>query len=200
MMVVLRGVLSECPDDHADAPLQAASSMAQLAEKTLDNKSYHTYCYHMARGLEAEIKQGKPFKSIREEALLNLVRTAAELEHQGTQFLKPFGLTLTQYNVLRILRGSGADGLCRNAVGARLVRQVPDVTRLLDRMEESGLITRERGDVDRRYVTTRLTAEGLDLVTRLDEEITTLHERQFGHLSARELRSLVELLEHVRNP
>ncbi len=154
----------------------------------------------MARTLEVDIKQLKPFKSLREAVLLNLVRTAAELEHQGAQHLKPFGLTPTQYNVLRILRGAGVEGLCRNEVGARLVRQVPDVTRLLDRMEESGLIARERGGMDRRYVTTRLTSQGLELVNRLDAEVAKMHGSLLGHLSTAQLKSLLELLKHVRIP
>lgn len=151
----------------------------------------------MGRSLKSAIKQTKPFKSLREELMLTLVRTAAEFEHQMAQDFKPFNLTTTQYNVLRILRGAGADGLCRNEVGERLVRQVPDVTRLLDRMEEAGLIARERGGADRRYVTTRLTAQGLTLVNKLDAEIATMHERQLGHLSEKQMRELIALLTQM---
>jgi DNA-binding MarR family transcriptional regulator len=151
------------------------------------------------RTLEANIKQVKPFKSLLEEAILNVVHTAADLEHQLAQQLKPFGITPTQYNVLRILRGAGADGLCRNEVGARLVRSVPDVTRLLDRMEEAGLIARERGSMDRRYVTTRLTRAGMDLVNTLDDDITRIHHEQLGHVDKRKLRTLVDLLTEIRS-
>src|SRR4051794_8759267 len=98
----------------------------------------------MARGLQSELKQTKPFRSLEEEAPLNIARTAAVLEHALAQALKPYDITPTQYNVLRILRGAGRDGLCRNEVGERLVTRVPDVTRLLDRMEEQGLLARER--------------------------------------------------------
>ena len=102
----------------------------------------------------------KPFKSVEEEALLSIARTAALIEHAGAEAFKPFNLTITQYNVLRILRGAGTDGLCRNEVGERLVTKVPDVTRLLDRMEAAGLIVRTRGGQDRRYVATRITEAG----------------------------------------
>ncbi len=151
-----------------------------------------------ARGLQHELKQRKPFRSIEEEAFLNIARTAAVLEHDLAQALKPFDITPTQYNVLRILRGAGAEGLCRNEVGERLVRRVPDVTRLLDRMEETGLLVRARADADRRYVTTRITAQGLDLLDRLDQEIYRIHHSQLGHLERQQLKALIELLTVVR--
>src|SRR5947208_2507840 len=108
----------------------------------------------MPSNLRAEIKQTKPFASLEEEALLSIQRTAAVLDHWIDDALKPYGITPTQYNVLRILRGAGKLGLCRNEVRDRLVAQVPDVTRLLDRLEESSLIERERGTSDRRLVAT----------------------------------------------
>lgn len=153
----------------------------------------------MPRALRSAIKQSKPFKSLHEELMLTIVRTAADLEHRAAQDFKAFGLTLTQYNVLRILRGAGCDGLCRNEIGARLVRPVPDVTRLLDRMEEAGLIARERGTADRRYVTTRLTASGLSLVNGLDDEIGPIQARILGHLTDSQIRELIALLEEVRS-
>ena len=151
-----------------------------------------------AHGLQQELKQGKAFRSIEEEAFLNIARTAAVLEHGLAQALKPFDITPTQYNVLRILRGAGPDGLCRNEVGERLVRRVPDVTRLLDRMEETGLLVRARADADRRYVTTRITAQGLALLDRLDHELDRIHRNQLGHLEGKQLRSLIALLTAVR--
>jgi DNA-binding MarR family transcriptional regulator len=153
----------------------------------------------MRRALQAEIRQTRPFKSLEEEAYLNLVRTAAELEHALAQELKPYGLTATQYNVLRILRGAGEAGLCRNEVGERLVRPVPDVTRLLDRMEETGLLSRRRGGDDRRYVTTRISRHGLDLLSRLDSKIVDFHRRHLGNLKERSLRALIDLLTEVRD-
>src|SRR5512137_1407261 len=115
----------------------------------------------MAADLRTELKQTRPFRSAREEAWLSIQRTAAVLEHAFETWLKPSGITATQYNVLRILRGAGSDGLCRNEIRERMVRRVPDVTRLLDRLEEQGLIGRARGGSDRRFVNTRVTRAGL---------------------------------------
>lgn len=152
----------------------------------------------MLSGLGAELKQNKPFESLKVEAVLSIARTAAIFEHQSAQALKPFNLSLSQYNVLRILRGAGAEGLCRNEVGKRLVTEVPDVTRLLDRMEVAGLISRQRGSEDRRYVTTRITKKGLDLVGSIDKPIRELHQAQLGHVSKKTLRSLIDALAEVR--
>jgi DNA-binding MarR family transcriptional regulator len=152
----------------------------------------------MRSALQAELKQNKPFKSLQEEALLSITRTAAVLEHAVAQALRPYEITPTQYNVLRILRGAGADGLCRQEVGERLVRRVPDVTRLLDRMEESGLIARHRGKDDRRYVATSITPKGLELLAAIDREICDIHNRQIGHVDERSLRLLIDVLARVR--
>ncbi len=152
----------------------------------------------MLSRLGAELKQSKPFESLEAEAVLSIARTAAVLEHSLAQSLKAHGLTLTQYNVLRILRGAGANGLCRNEVGARLVTRVPDVTRLLDRMEDTGLISRERGSEDRRYVTTRITRKGLDLCGKLDKPMHDLHQAQLGHMSRKSLRVLIDALAEAR--
>ena len=114
--------------------------------------------------------------------------------------LKPYGITGTQYNVLRILRGAESEGLCRNEIRDRLLTRMPDVTRLLDRMEEAGLVTRERDTTDRRLVTTRLTTRGRKLVDSLDEPIAAEHERSLGHLGETQLRTLVRLLTLARQP
>lgn len=159
----------------------------------------HTYIPAVAR-LEDELKQARPWRSVAEETSLNIARTAAVLEHALAQALKPYRITPTQYNVLRILRGAGDAGLCRHEVGERLIRRVPDVTRLLDRMEELHLIARRRAGDDRRYVTTYLAPEGRALVDRLDEEICAIHHRQLGHLGEARLRQLVDLLTEVRTP
>ena len=154
----------------------------------------------MPSQLRDEIKQSRPFVSVHEEAYLNLARTAAVLSHSFAEALKPYGITATQYNVLRILRGAGSGGLCRNEVRDRLVAQVPDVTRLLDRMEDAGLIERERETSDRRLVTTRITAEGLRLLKVLDGKVVDLHRGQLGHLSKQQLTTLIELLTLAREP
>ena len=149
--------------------------------------------------LRDELKMTRPFKSLEEEAILSIARTAALLEHAGAEALKPFDLTITQYNVLRILRGAGDTGLCRNEVGERLVTQVPDVTRLLDRMETSGLINRRRNGEDRRFVATHVTDKGLKLLEKIDRELPAIHARQLGHVSQKRLRELIDLLEEVRS-
>jgi DNA-binding MarR family transcriptional regulator len=139
-----------------------------------------------------------PAPTAAQEAFLDVLRTSALLEHSAAEGLKACGLTLTQYNVLRILRGAGPDGLCRNEVGARMIKPVPDVTRLLDRLEAAGLVVRNRSDADRRYVTARITAEGLALLKKLDEPILRLHEDQLGHMPRTRLRQLAELLAEAR--
>lgn len=152
----------------------------------------------MASDLRREIKQRKPFGSLEQEAQLAIERTAAVLGHAFAEALKPYGITGTQYNVLRILRGAGAAGLCRNEVRERLIAQVPDVTRLLDRLEDAGLIERARDGVDRRQVSTRITDAGRGLLRTLDAPVAAEHQRLLGHLSASELRTLSTLLARAR--
>jgi len=152
----------------------------------------------MTPGLQNEIKQTKPFASLEQEAMLNIERTAALLGHQLEQALKPFGITPTQYNVLRILRGAGDRGLCRHEVRERLVAQVPDVTRLLDRLEEMKLIARERDAADRRLVNTHITTHGLELLEELDQPVIDFHKAQLGHLGKEKLRTLIDLLSTAR--
>jgi DNA-binding MarR family transcriptional regulator len=153
----------------------------------------------MKSRLAEELKQTRPFRSVAEEAALSIVRTAAQLEHMFAQAIRPYGITPTQYNVLRILRGAGTAGLCRNEVGSRLIRQVPDVTRLLDRMEELDLIARERGEKDRRYVTTTITKKGLELLKKLDVLVDEIQDDQLGHVDAADLKALIGLLDAVRH-
>lgn len=152
----------------------------------------------MPTALQLEIKQTKPFGSVEEEAHLSLIRTAACLSHTFGEALKEHGITSTQYNALRVLRGAGQAGLCRNEVRDRLVARVPDATRLLDRLEKLGLIERERGETDRRYVTTRITRAGLRLLAELDEPVAAMHRRQLAHMSKDDLRTLVSILDRIR--
>ncbi len=149
--------------------------------------------------LRDEIKQSRPFSSLEQELFLGLGRTWSLLDHQMAEMLKAHAVTPTQYNVLRILRGSGEGGLCRADIISRMIARVPDATRLLDRMEAAGLVERERSSEDRRFVTTRITEEGLRLLEELDEPIIDLHARQFSALNERELGTLIELLGRVRS-
>jgi DNA-binding MarR family transcriptional regulator len=153
----------------------------------------------MSNDLQSEIKQTQPFGSLAQEAYLSVGRTWARLEHQLGEVLKPLGVTPTQYNVLRILKGAGAKGLCRSEIMDRMIARVPDATRLLDRMEAAGLIARARDAEDRRFVTTRITAEGIRVVAAAEGPVMATHASQFETVSEQDLRHLVEVLERVRD-
>jgi DNA-binding MarR family transcriptional regulator len=153
----------------------------------------------MSPTLREDLRQKKPFTSIYEEAHLNVARTSARLGDAVEDLLKDHGITGTQYNVLRILRGAEPDGLCRNELRDRMITRMPDMTRLLDRMEEAGLVTRAREREDRRMVLTRITGRGLEILDELDGPMAANHKAQLGHLSGPQLRSLIDLLTVVRN-
>ncbi len=153
----------------------------------------------MAPDLRTELRMSRPFSSPEQEAFLSIGRTWAVLEHGFSEALKPYGITTTQYNVLRILRGAGEGGLCRAEVMERMIAQVPDATRLLDRMEAAGLIARQRSSEDRRFVTTRITPEGAALLERLDEPVCELHRQHLASLKKEDLRALIDLLARVRD-
>jgi DNA-binding MarR family transcriptional regulator len=152
----------------------------------------------MSSPLQRELRQRKPFTSLEQEAVLSIARAAALLEHELLEVLRPHALTPTQYNALRILRGAEPAGLCRNEVRDRLVAPVPDATRLLERLEDAGLVGREREPGDRRFVRTRITPAGLAALAALDDTIQHLHKRQLGHLGDRRLRALIDLLAQGR--
>ncbi|HEX8691321.1 MAG TPA: MarR family transcriptional regulator [Longimicrobium sp.] len=149
--------------------------------------------------IQAQIRQSKPFPSLEEEAFLNVLRTANTLSQGASELLKQHDLTLTQYNVLRILRGAGEQGLTAGEIGERMITRDPDVTRLLDRLEKRGLAERWRCTEDRRVVWTRITPAGLAAIAPLDHQITELHCRQLGHLGRDRLETLIELLESARD-
>jgi DNA-binding MarR family transcriptional regulator len=126
-----------------------------------------------------------------------LLKTADSLGQDAEQLLKSAGLTGAQYNVLRILRGAGPGGLPCSGIGDRMISHDPDMTRLLDRMEKRGVISRERQTDDRRVIKTRVTSHGLDLLKTLDQPVRELHKRQFRHMSAARLKILARLLEEL---
>jgi DNA-binding MarR family transcriptional regulator len=130
-----------------------------------------------------------------ERLFLALLKAADALGQQAEQLIKPFGLTGTQYNVLRILRGAQPAGLACRAIGDRMISHDPDMTRLLDRVEKRGLIRRERQKDDRRVVKTHITSQGLELLKPLDQPMRELHKRQFRHMPAKRVKNLVQLLE-----
>jgi len=133
-----------------------------------------------------------------ESAFLDLLRTTDMLSRRPAQALKTEDLSATQYNVLRILRGA-PEGLTCGEIGNRMITRDPDITRLLDRLDKRGLISRRRGAKDRRMVLTRITPEGLALLTRLDRPVQEAHRRQLGHLGRERLRALSELLSVCRS-
>jgi len=132
-----------------------------------------------------------------EAAFLDLLRTCDLLSRRPAQVLKAEDLSSTQYNVLRILRGA-PDGLPCGEIANRMITRDPDITRLLDRLEKRGLISRCRETKDRRMVMARITADGLKLLARLDEPVEEAHRRQLGHLGKDQLRALAELLGAAR--
>jgi DNA-binding MarR family transcriptional regulator len=132
-----------------------------------------------------------------EAAFLELVRTCDLLSRRPALLLKSENLSPNQYNVLRILRGS-PEGLPCGEIASRMITRDPDVTRLLDRMEKSGLISRSRDNSDRRIVIGRITPEGLKILARLDDPIQEIHHQQLGHLGKKEFQVLTELLAAIR--
>lgn len=154
----------------------------------------------MSPDLRHEIRQRRPFESLQQEAYLNLARTHAALEEALERVLAGHAVTQQQYNVLRILRGAPPEGLARNEIRDRLLTRMPDVTRLLDRMEAAGLVTRERSAEDRRQTATRLTRKGRRVVDALDEPVAEEHRRRLAHLSEKQLHELVGLLTLARTP
>jgi DNA-binding MarR family transcriptional regulator len=152
----------------------------------------------MPHGLREELKQTRPFPRRSAVAAVSVMRTAAVLEHELNEVLKPSGLTVTQYNVLRILRGAGENGLCGREVGERLVSRVPDVSRLLERMEDMGAVSRERDENDRRHVTARLTESGRKLLEAVTPALEAVERARFGRLSESALQAMITSLAHVR--
>jgi DNA-binding MarR family transcriptional regulator len=152
----------------------------------------------MRTRLRDDIKQQRPFESLEQEALLNVLRTADALMQEIAAVLKPFKLSHSQYNVLRILRGASPDGLACQELSERMISRDPDITRLLDRLEARGLVTRTRDQKDRRIVTVRITPEGLRLLETLDKPMAEADRHPLQHLGEQRLRTLIKLLELAR--
>lgn len=153
-----------------------------------------------ARRLADEIRMSRPFQLAEQEAFLNLVRTCDRLQWHLSELFKGYGVTMQQYNVLRILRGAGEAGLPSLTIAHRMVTRVPDITRLVDRMERNAWVHRVRGEDDRRVVRVRLTDVGRRLADVLEEPTNACHRAHLGHLSADELETLNRLLEKARSP
>jgi len=148
--------------------------------------------------LQREIRQRKPFRSPTQEAVVGLLRTTDRVRRTLAGVVEPRGITLQQYNVLRILRGSRPQGLPTLEIAARMVEHAPGITRLLDRLEAKTLVRRQRDAGDRRQVMCRITPAGLRLLAGLDAGLQRADETTLGVLSRRDLRRLIALLDRIR--
>ncbi len=154
----------------------------------------------MPSSLREEIHKKTAFESPQQEAALNVLRTATVVAAGFERLFKSFGLSMATYNVLRILRGAGVSGRMCHEIAEHMVTRVPDVTRLVDRLERAGLATRERCAKDRRIVHVRISGAGQEMLARLDRPVHELHLAQLGHMSVEELDRLNTLLVRARHP
>lgn len=152
-----------------------------------------------AKALQHELKKKRPFESPEQEAALNVVRTNDQLQIRFSRLFREHGLTSSQYNILRILRGEGKP-LPILEIASRTVTVVPGITGLVDRLEQAGLVNRDRCEKDRRVIYVCITPKGTKTLAALDEPVLELHKTLMGHLSQAELKELSRLLEKVREP
>jgi DNA-binding MarR family transcriptional regulator len=165
----------------------------------IDNSRCNGYIVAMAQRLQDELKQTRPFPTLEEEVLVGLARTADALQRGFVGVFKTKGLSPTQYNVLRILRGAGGPGLSCGDIAERMITRDPDLTRLLDRLETRHLVTRVRDGEDRRVVTARITQAGLELLEELEVPLAAEQRRLLGHMAEKHLRALADLLDEARS-
>lgn len=149
--------------------------------------------------LQHELKKKRPFASPEQEAALSIVRTSDQLQIRFARLLREHGLTPSQYNVLRILRGEGKP-LPILEIASRTITVVPGITGLIDRLERAGFVHRVRCDKDRRVIYVALAEPGTQILAALDEPLDALHHKLLGHLAQAELKDLIRLLEKVRQP
>lgn len=152
----------------------------------------------MGQRLKQELKKRGEFASLEQEALLNLLRTSDQLHNRLGRMLRDFGLTPSQYNVLRILRGAESALPCLE-IADRLIQVVPAITGLIDRLEDQQLVERERCGQDRRVIYVKVTHKGLKLLTQIDKPLNQLEQQLLGHLSRTELQELIRLTEKARS-
>ena len=148
--------------------------------------------------LVSEIRQTRPFRSRAQEATLGLLHTADRITRRIDAVLAPEGITQQQYNVLRILRGAGEEGIPTLSIAQRMIQRTPGITRLIDRLLKKGLVRRERTPTDRRQVLCHVTEPGLELLARLEEPVNQLDEDFLGTLEDGEIRTLIGLLDRIR--
>jgi DNA-binding MarR family transcriptional regulator len=163
-----------------------------------DNIRYNEYSHVVAKAIQAETQQAKPFPSLEDEALVALQRTADRLQWRLSEMLKAHGLSPTQYNALRILRGAGDGGRTCGEIAERMINRDPDITRLVDRLERRGLAARSREGRDRRVIRAGITPKGLELLDSLDGPVEEFNRKMLEHLGEAQLRELIKLLESAR--
>lgn len=151
----------------------------------------------MARTLQDEIKKRKPFDSVEQEATLAIMRTSDLLENRIARLLREYNLTLSQYNVLRILRGEGKPMPCLE-VADRMIQVAPAITRVMDQLLALGLVTKTQSNHDRRVFEVELTSEASRLLKKIDQPILDLHASLLSNVAKSDLTSLIRLLESVR--
>ena len=152
----------------------------------------------MSSRLQRELKKQRPFDHPEQQAMLNLLRTSDQFQNRFGRLFRQYGLTPSQYNILRILRGEGGPLPCLE-IASRMIQVVPAITGLVDRLARQGLVRRRRSADDRRVVYVELTTEATRLLARLDRPVLALHEQLLGHLSRAELSELNRLLEKARD-
>jgi DNA-binding MarR family transcriptional regulator len=173
-----------------------------MALDTAEHNAYHSNHYHssgfMTR-VQQEIKQSRPFKSSAQEATIALLRTASVVGRAVARTIEPWGLSLAQYNALRIIRGAGTAGIPTLAIRERMIEEGTTITRLLDKLEYAGFIRRERSEPDRRQVICFATPEGRRLLDRIDPQVDAADEAAVSALSERQLEQFIALLDTVRD-
>ena len=150
-------------------------------------------------GVRGEIRQNKPFRSRKQEGAIALLRTASVVRRAIARVVEPHGLSLAQYNALRIVRGAGAGGVATLAIRDRMIEEGTTITRLLDRLESAGLIRRERSVPDRRQVVCRVTDAGKKLLDKLDPLVDAADEATMASLNKHDLDQFITLLDRIRS-
>jgi len=148
----------------------------------------------MGDALKRRLKQEK-FESPLQEAMLNLLVAASHVRERVDRVCEQYGITNAQYNVLRILRGAHPDGYPRCEIACRMIERAPDVTRLIDRLEQQGLVERDRSDEDRRLSITRITQKGLDLLERMNPSLEEVHRHLGDRMSLTDRREMSRICE-----
>ena len=148
--------------------------------------------------VQSEIRQSRPFRSKKQEATIALLRTASVVSRALSRVLEPWSLSLAQYNALRIIRGAGAAGIATLAIRERMIEEGTTITRILDKLEEAGYISRERALPDRRQVMCYATAEGVRLLDKIDPLVNDADEEAVASLAARDVVQLIDLLDTIR--